>query len=72
MTGIWSEARFWSSDQSGGLARRRSTFDPRQGWPLYIWMYTTALWVCFGEDIALYKYLYLLYLFINEETQNSA
>jgi hypothetical protein len=41
--------------QSGGLVRRRSRFESRQGRPLYIWMYDPALWICSGGDIALYK-----------------
>jgi hypothetical protein len=43
-----------SSGQSGGLARRRSRFGLRQARPLYVCIYTPALWVCFGGD-ALYK-----------------
>jgi hypothetical protein len=54
-------AGIWPCGQSGGLARRRSRFDPRQGRPLYIWMYTPAFWVCFGGYIALYKNPQLFY-----------
>jgi hypothetical protein len=53
----------WPSGQSSRLARRRSRFDSQQGQPLYIWMYTPALWVCFSGAIALYKKP-LIYLFI--------
>jgi hypothetical protein len=34
-----SGAGIWPSGQSGRLALRRSMFNPRQGQPLYIWMY---------------------------------
>jgi hypothetical protein len=51
----------WPSGQSGGLARRRSRFVSRQGRPLYIWMYTPALRVYFGGDIALYKNPHIIY-----------
>jgi hypothetical protein len=53
-------AGIWPSGQSWGLARRQSRFDSRQGPPPYIWMYTPALWVCFGWDIALYKNPHLI------------
>jgi hypothetical protein len=45
----------WPSGQSGGLARRRSRFDPRQGRPHYLWMYTPSAVSTFGWICALYK-----------------
>jgi hypothetical protein len=41
--------------QSGMLARWRSRFNPRQGWPLYIWMYTPSAVSIFRWIWALYK-----------------
>jgi hypothetical protein len=38
--------------------------NPRQERPLYIWMYTPALRVRFGGDIALYSLHLFIYLFV--------
>jgi hypothetical protein len=53
------------SGQSGaGLARRLSRFDPQQGWPLYIWMYTpSAVSIC-GWICGLYKSSYFIFYII--------
>jgi hypothetical protein len=45
-------AGIWTSGQSGRF---------RQWWPLYIWMYTPALWVFLGRENALYKTLICLF-----------
>jgi hypothetical protein len=52
-------AGIWPSGQSGGLARRRSRFDPRQGRPLYIWMYTPSAVSILGMDMCtIQKFLF--------------
>jgi hypothetical protein len=55
---------FFNSQRGFGLVVRAADWhagDPgsntRQERPLYMWMNTPALWVCFGGDIALYKSL---------------
>jgi hypothetical protein len=51
----------WPSGQSSGLIRRRSRFDPRQGRPLYIWMYTPSAVSILGMDMcAIQKFLFHL------------
>jgi hypothetical protein len=52
----------WPNGQSGGLARRRSSFDPLQGQPLYIWMYTPSAVSIFGWICALYKSSYFIFI----------
>jgi hypothetical protein len=64
-TVFWKRAVIWPSGQSGGLAPWRSRFDPRQGRPLNIWMYTpsavsTFRWIC-----ALYKSSYFISFHFN-------
>jgi hypothetical protein len=54
-----SGAGAWPSGQSGGLARQRSRFDPRQGRPLYIWMHTPSAVCILGMDMcAIQKFLF--------------
>jgi hypothetical protein len=52
-TNIW--VGVWPSGQSSGLAHWRSRFDPWQGRPLYIWMFTPALQVTSVEILRYIK-----------------